>query len=348
MATPPVSPNPLLESAEPAGFVARMNANLAFGPAISAAEMRDAHDIVEEHAWVPPTTRAYRYHGRSPTAEQPWFFDPAAARVTAYPEGDAVDVPPAAGRVALAAFVLQGDAQFWDERADADGGFVGAEVAVAAAGDLRADHRLLCRILCAHLLGRPPVDAPDAAERERRAALVARLAAARAAEEAAYAAEVEARRRRTTEVWVRVVAPGRGERGTSFVVVGTLSDMEQRHYEETGPEDDALFVPNLVGLRTADQLPRGITNEQLLRLVRIREDLEHEYDAPYGEDEAVVRRLKAEEARILRTLEGAFRAHRALLAAAVAHAPAVVSGDVRAARIRGRRRHALEAFGRVN
>ena len=315
----PVSPS-LLEGAdsEPAGFVVRQNANLAFGPAFPAAEMQDAHNIVEGNAWIAPASR-YQYPF---TVEQDWFFNPVTARVYSSPEGYAVDVPPAARRIAFVAFRFQ----------DADG----------VQEWHQEDHRLLCRLLCAHLLGCPPVDEPDAEEVARRA----RLAAENAAEEAA----VDARRRYNTDVWVRVVAPGTGYRGTSFVLVGTLQDMEHRHYEETGPEDDALFVPNLVGLRTAEQLCNGrsITNEQLLRLIRIREDLEYEYDAPYGEDPDTIRRLKAEETRILRAVEGAFRSHRAIFASLASHGAAVASGVFRAARAHARRRAALYAFGSVN
>jgi hypothetical protein len=190
--------------------------------------------------------------------------------------------------------------------------------------------RCLVRLLVAHITGRPPVDAPTPEEAARRAALVAEIAGRRAAE-----AE---RRRRATEVWVRVVRGGTGYRGTSIQIVGTLQDMENRRGEE-----DGIVDPMAEGLRTAHQLcgGRGVTNAQLFRLVQIRDDLEMEYDAPYGADEDTVRRLQKEETQILRAIVAAFRAYRAIFAPLATHASAVITGDVRHARLWRRRRAAL-------
>ena len=352
MATPPVSPS-LLEGAEPAGFGAgglvRQCAGLrsALDLAFSAAEMRDAHDLVEGNAWVRPALRTQH----QPSAEDTWYLDPTTRRVATWPTDPdtALAVPATAGRIAFAAHQVQRTIAFWTGRNHAaEDGFVAMlEVdVVAVAARYQRDHHLLVRLLVAHITGRPPVDEPTAEEQERRAALTQELAAERAAEEAADAAAEAARRRRATVVWVRLVSPQRGY----IDVVGTIADMERRQWEEANPDDDIpapAIDPAAEGLRTADQLPAGITNAQLLRLVQIREELEMEYDSHYT-DESAIRRLKREETQILRAITVAFRAHRARYAPLAAHAAAVVDGSVRRARIHSRRRAALVAWGLVN
>jgi hypothetical protein len=220
---------------EPTGFgIVRQNAISAFGLAFSPAEMRDAHDLVEENAWAHPAFRS----------EDTWYLEPATQTVVTWETDRTLAIPAAAGRIALALHRLGSEDVFLPSR------------------------RCLVRLLVAHITGRPPVDAPTPEEAARRAALVAEIAGRRAAE-----AE---RRRRATEVWVRVVRGGTGYRGTSIQIVGTLQDMENRRGEE-----DGIVDPMAEGLRTAHQLcgGRGVTNAQLFRLVQIRDDLEMEYDA---------------------------------------------------------------------
>jgi hypothetical protein len=334
--TPPVSPTPLEGAdSEPTGFVVRQNANVAFGLVFSATEMRDAHDIVEENAWIAPAFRS-QYYGHPPTADTPWYLDATTQTVVTHPtEVFTVAVPAVAGRIALAAHQLQRTIAFWDREEEGP-----------AAAEYRRHHRLLVRILCAHIAGHPPTDEPGVEERERRATLVAELATERAAEEAAAVAAEAARYRRATEVWVRLISPQRGY----IQIVGTIDDMERRRWEEAGPDDmPAAVDPAAEGLRTADQLCDGcaITNAQLLRLVQIRDDLEMEYDSHYTDEDAI-RRLKREETQILRAITIAFRTHRTRYAPLAVHAAAVRTGDVRHARISARRRHAIAVFALNN
>lgn len=351
MATPPVSPSPS-DGAEPVGFGAgslvRQCALSAHDLAFSPEEMRDAHDLVEGNAWVPPAFRA-QYYGHPPRAGDPWYLDPATQQVATWPTDPdtALAVPAAAGRIALATHQIQRALVHWEGEAEHNAGLAGILGIDGApvAAHYRREHRLLVRLLVAHITGRPPVDEPTPEEAARRAALTQELAAERAAEEAADAAREAARRRRATEVWVRLISPQRGY----IQIVGTIDDMERRRWEEAGPEDDipAAIDPAAEGLFTADQLPAGVTNELLLRLLQIREELEMEYDSHYTDEDAI-RRLKREETQILRAITAAFRAHRARYAPLAAHAAAVVDGSVRRARIHARRRAALVAWGLVN
>ena len=149
----------------------------------------------------------------------------------------------------------------------------------------------------------------------------------------------EARIRRATEVWVRLISPQRGY----IQIVGTIDDMERRRLEDDIP---GAVDPAAEGLRTADQLcgGHGVTNAQLLRLVQIRDDLDIEYDSHYTDEDAISR-LKREETQILRAITVAFRTHRTRYAPLAAHAAAVIDGSVRHARAHARRHHALAAFG---